>query len=177
MLLGLKCIWNLLHKWFSPDIWNCNTNKYVLFKIIFYRTLEIWRVKLSLCLIPLCVGIEVVDRGEWSASCCFCFRATAVKRGKFPALLRCQKLAILCLASGIWLHAMNKVHLFRGTNLFQYECLWNFHITVKGALCHILTPAYQYVLKLPIFSMERFKIGGGSCNFLMVRLELGLLYD
>jgi len=25
--------------------------------------------------------------------------------------------------------------------------------------------------------MERVKIGGGSCNFLMVRLRLGLLYD
>lgn len=76
-----------------------------------------------------------------------------------------------------FLYAMNKVHLFRGTNLFQYECLWHFHIIVKGALCHILTPAYRYVLKLPTFSMERITIGGDSCNFLMVRLGLGLLYD
>jgi len=46
---------------------------------------------------------------------------------------------------------------------------------VKGALCHILTPAY--VLKLPTFSMERVIIGGGSCNFLVVRLGVRLLYD
>lgn len=75
------------------------------------------------------------------------------------------------------LYAVNNVHLFRGTNLFQYECLLNFHMIVKGALCHILTPAYKYVLKLPTFSMERVIIGGGSCNFLMVRLGVGLLYD
>jgi hypothetical protein len=50
----------------------------------------------------------------------------------------------------------------------------NFHIIVKGALCHILTPAYQYVLKLPTFSMEGVK---NWWWLLMVRLWLGLLYD
>ena len=33
-LLCLKGMWNLLHKWFSPDIWKCNTNNYGLIRII-----------------------------------------------------------------------------------------------------------------------------------------------